>query len=492
MFDHSGCNSRCVWRHGRFPVSVGGSGADICWPSRRDRPWFIDNLAGGLTQLTSGPDTDASAEWSFDGKELTFQRNGSGVDGYAVMVMNANGSGLRDLSPSPGEDLLPTWTPGGQIVFSQVIQQPSPATMNLPVTALMVMNANGSERTPLVTPSPQSVFNLDASVSPDGKKIVFGCGPAFGSALQICEVNSDGTGFKFLTTVQSAVSSDPRWSPDGTKIAFSSNRNGGNVNVFTMNADGSDVTQLTNFVEPIEAGDAGWSTDGSSLAFEWDNGGQGQGNPSAPAAVWMMNSDGTDQHALNIPCSDTGCAPRFQPNSTFAPGASFTPGISSLSQIAGSLGMPITVPEPSTWTMMLLGFAGKLGRRYGVSPRKSELTQCSPPINALVAASSSRRLTPNKCALSHTNFEVLAHQNTLFWRGSRRAARRSCVPRVAQRFRLSSRTRRTVPSTARGNQLRDGRQTVSRRAHVGSSSSQLQVAARLAFLRAWSRTHPGQ
>ena len=303
---------------------------------------FLDNLADdALTQLTSGPDTDQSPEWSFDGSELAFERDGPDV-GYAVMVMNANGSGLLDISPPNGADILPSWTQSGQIVFSQVIEPPNPATMNLPVTALMIMNADGSGRTALVTPGPQSMFNFEPMVSPDGTKILFECGPAFNSPLQVCEVNSNGTGFKYLTSVQGAASSDAHWSSDESKIIFDSTRAGG-VNLFSMNPNGSDVTQLTQFAEPLEGQDAGYSPDGSSIVFEWDNGGNESTNAAAPAAVWTMGPTGLDPHPLSIPCAESGCAPRYQPDPS-------VPGPHASSGYA-------TAPEAHTWTMILIGFA---------------------------------------------------------------------------------------------------------------------------------------
>ncbi len=271
---------------------------------------FVANLGagGGVTQLTSGPDTDQAAEWSFNGSQLVFQRNGSDVHGYAIMVMNANGTGLKDISPSIGQDLLPSWTTGGQILFSQVIQPPTAATMGVPVTALMIMNANGSGRKALVTPSAKSIGNLAPFESPNGKEIAFECGPAFNAPMQICEINSNGTGFKYLTDLQGAASADPHWSPDGSKIIFDSTRAGG-VNLFSMNPDGSDVTQLTNFAEPQEGQDASYSSDKSVIAFEWDNGGNYAANANAPAALWIMNSNGTNQQSLGIPCDEFGLRP---------------------------------------------------------------------------------------------------------------------------------------------------------------------------------------
>ena len=275
---------------------------------------FTDNFStGALKQLTSGPDTDQAPEWSFNGSQIVFQRNGPDV-GYAVMVMNANGTGLKDISPKNGQDLLPSWKANGQILFSQVIQPPSPATMGIPVTALMVMNANGSGRKALITPSSNSMFNLAPFKSPNGKQIVFECGPAFNGPLQICEMNSDGTGLKYLTKTPGAANADAHWSPDGNKIIFNSTRAGG-VNLFSMNPDGSGVKQLTNFAEPYEGQDASYSPDGSAIAFEWDNGGNKSTNANAPAGVWIMDANGGNQQSLGIPCDESGCAPRFQPGS---------------------------------------------------------------------------------------------------------------------------------------------------------------------------------
>ncbi len=307
---------------------------------------FIANLSsgGGLTQLTSGPDTNQAPEWSSNGSELVFQRNGPDI-GYGVMVMNANGTGLKDISPKNGADMLPSWTPGGQILFSQVIQPPSAATMGVPVTALMIMNANGTGRKMLVAPGTGDIGNLAAFESPNGKEIAFECGPAFSAPMQICEVNPNGLGFKYLTDTAGAANADPHWSPDGSKIIFDSTRAGG-VNLFSMNPDGSDVIQLTDYSEPLEAQDAGYSSNSSVIAFEMDDGGDDSTNANAPAEMWIMNANGTDQQSLGIPCDESGCAPRFQPGPTMSAAlASFSAG-------------PIAIPESSTWAMMLLGFAG--------------------------------------------------------------------------------------------------------------------------------------
>jgi adhesin/invasin len=92
------------------------------------------------------------------------------------------------------------------------------------------------------------------------------------------------------------------------------NREGGNkLNIFAMNADGSGQTQSTHFAVPYEAGDTNWSSDGKKIAFEWDINGMKQSDPNAYAEVWTMNADGSGAVSTGVQCSDSGCAPRWQP-----------------------------------------------------------------------------------------------------------------------------------------------------------------------------------
>ena len=87
----------------------------------------------------------------------------------------------------------------------------------------------------------------------------------------------------------------------------------------------------------------------SVIAFEMDDGGDDSTNANAPAEMWIMNANGTDQQSLGIPCDESGCAPRFQPQSTTS---------AALAAFSAEALLPTAIPEPSTWAMMLLGFAG--------------------------------------------------------------------------------------------------------------------------------------
>ncbi len=273
---------------------------------------FVMNVDGsGRTQLTSGPYDDVTPEWSPDGSRLVFGRSD---DGYGIYVMDAAGANVQRLSPSPGRDLLPSWSADGQrIVFTRIVEVPDAANA-MPTTDLMIMDADGANARTVFAHGPASPFNMEPRFSPDGTRIVFMCGPhgpVHGAGIQVCLIDADGTNLAYLTDVD-AAQGDPHWSHDGKRIAFGSNRDG-NVNIYVMNADGSAVTQLTDFVEPIEAGDTGWSPDDTEIAFEWDDGGMSQSSLTAPAAVWLMTADGSNQHSTGVACADAGCGPRFQP-----------------------------------------------------------------------------------------------------------------------------------------------------------------------------------
>jgi Tol biopolymer transport system component len=97
-----------------------------------------------------------------------------------------------------------------------------------------VVNADGSGLRNL---SNNPAIDRYAAWSPDGTKIAFYDGVIY-------VMNADGSGLLKLTN-NPTFTVLPQWSPDGTKILFVSLRDG-NEDIYAINADGSGLRHLTN------------------------------------------------------------------------------------------------------------------------------------------------------------------------------------------------------------------------------------------------------
>ncbi len=139
----------------------------------------------------------------------------------------------------------------------------------------------------------------DPEVSFDGKKIVFSLRENIESDYCIAEINSDGSGFHFLTKSNASSDIDPLYLPDGG-IMFSSSRETKYcmcnrhimANLFRMDGDGANVNQL-GFSTLFE-GHSALLNDGRIVYDRWEyidrNFGDAQG-------LWTVFPDGT-KHAI--------------------------------------------------------------------------------------------------------------------------------------------------------------------------------------------------
>jgi Tol biopolymer transport system component len=271
---------------------------------------FIMNADGSNSSrlTTKNVWAEGYPTWSPDGTRICFEGYS---DGVGVYVINSDGTGMRRLSPIPGMDVRPSWSPDGSlIVYTRVLSTPAPGS--IPPTSIMTMSSqDGSGATTLLPADPAgTVFNIEPRWAPDGSAIVFMSNRDGGQ--QIYSMKPDGSGVTQLTNNASA--GDPFWSPDSKRISFGSNREGGGkLNVFLMDADGGNVVQVTNIEPPWEAGDTSFSPDGTQIAFECDLNGHGQSDPNVYAEVRVINVDGSGMRSTGRECSSVGCAPRWAP-----------------------------------------------------------------------------------------------------------------------------------------------------------------------------------
>ena len=244
----------------------------------------------GLVQLTENESNDDSADWSPDGTRIAWAHRPSDVeDNIDIWVMNADGGAKTRLtSDGTFPDLQPAWSPdGSKIAFTRRVVAGEAAD-------IFVMNADGSG---LVnrTNSPD-LEDADAAWSPDGSKIAFARSSVFNINWEIYVMNADGSGLVQLTDNPS-FDGYPAWSPDGQRIAFTTDRANSPYygDVFVMNADGSGLVNLTNS-PGVDDGNASWSPDGTRIAFmTW---------PLNSFEIYTMNADGTDPVNLTLNDAD--------------------------------------------------------------------------------------------------------------------------------------------------------------------------------------------
>jgi len=218
---------------------------------------YITNMDGsGVTQLTTSPGQDEYPAVSPDGRRISFMSDRDG--NIEIYVINRDGTGETRLTVDSGEDRLPNWSPNGrQIIFI------SNCSGNF---QLYVMDADG-----------QNVRRLTHNTRRDGHAswsandwIVFNSGDADDSATwEIYVIRADGSGERRLTT-NNVNDWSPNWSPDGRQILYLSKRDGkDDAAIWVMNADGSNPQLVYNNPGAYEWG-AVWSPDGGYIAFNSD------------------------------------------------------------------------------------------------------------------------------------------------------------------------------------------------------------------------------
>ena len=161
-----GTDARAVVQNGSFNRSPSWApDGSIVYTSRvsgSDQIWRVVPGGGTPVRLTTGGAADQFPRVSPDGSRILFQSN-RGLD-FDVYVMNADGSGVRNLTERGGDDRFPAWTPDGQRLLWTRFDD---ATLSFDLWSMPI---GGGEAAVVVATG----FNeLAPSVSPDGKQVVF-------------------------------------------------------------------------------------------------------------------------------------------------------------------------------------------------------------------------------------------------------------------------------------------------------------------------------
>lgn len=216
-----------------------------------------------------------------------------------VYVIDADGTGLVQVTNDPAAEFDPTWSPDGTHIAyrHQVTDDRSTDIYVIEVDGTGARNLSGDDGAP----------DWGPAWSPDGAWVAWNTsdGAEFGFDLGL--VHPDGTG---RTVVKPGVFVEyPAWSPDGGRIAFMSQvaEEGSQYDIFVMDADGSDVRRLTT--EPSDDGWPTWSPDGSLIAFSSTR----DDCQQDPAPDCLSTGDLGPYHTLQVMAPDGSAQRRLAP-----------------------------------------------------------------------------------------------------------------------------------------------------------------------------------
>ena len=164
---------------------------------------YVMNTDGtDVTRLTTHPSPDYAPHCSRASNKIVFHslRGGS----WDIWTINADGSGLFQVTDSEDGDLYPAFSPDGEHI---AVTRNRPGVYNKDI---WIVRADGTEERQLTN---ESCWERFASWSLDGRRIAYETNRNYSSSqFDIYSVNVDGTDPMRLTD-HPATDTDPAWRP---------------------------------------------------------------------------------------------------------------------------------------------------------------------------------------------------------------------------------------------------------------------------------------
>jgi Tol biopolymer transport system component/serine/threonine protein kinase len=250
-------------------TTLGGGAGQVAFASTRVGlpQLFVVNVDGtDLTQITNMEKGACQPSWSPDGLQLVFISPCAGRGEFYETIYNesslymikADGTGLKQLTPSPGSDFDPAWSPDGKRIAFTSVRDGFRQIYALDVDSLDIT---------LLTNTTDLIESSQPSWSPDGKNIAYTVKRV--GTYQVWAMSDTGQeAVQLARSGQDLWDFLPSWSADG-KTVFFNQRRPGPFRPWLMKVNYEDLSQdakRLNFQTPIE--DVSFSPDGFWLVFE--------------------------------------------------------------------------------------------------------------------------------------------------------------------------------------------------------------------------------
>jgi Tol biopolymer transport system component len=292
-------------------MPAGDDGTALPPPAREVTPEPGEVRLRNIRQLTFGGN-NAEAYFSRDGTKLIFQRQEEVDQGCDQQyVMHLDGSGLRRVSNGLGRTTCGYFYAGDQrILYSSTFHHdpecPPPPDRSrgyvwpLAHFEIYTANADGSDLRPLTR---NGAYNAEATVSPDGERIIFTS--TMDGDLELYTMRVDGSDLRRITH-RLGYDGGAFFSPDGKRIVWRAAYpqtaqdtadyrsllearlvRPARLEVWVANADGSAARQVTNLGGANFA--PFWHPDGRRIIFSSNH----EDPRSGRFDLYLINDDGT-------------------------------------------------------------------------------------------------------------------------------------------------------------------------------------------------------
>ena len=216
--------------------------------------WVMNADGSGKVQLTSDTAREVRSiwpSWSPDGRRIVFSHEvfyAGGVGRMAIYAMNADGSGVRNVTSKKGSggtlaDYWPTWERDGTISFYR--------NTGGGVLSKFSVDPDGSGLTRVVREAGVTEYEDEGKwvkyvlgASPDGKWVVRH--DVKTDRLVVVPVRGAGAPVALLDPVAAYadISIDAAWSPDGEALALAAQSETPFSRLYIVNADGTGLSAV--------------------------------------------------------------------------------------------------------------------------------------------------------------------------------------------------------------------------------------------------------